>query len=182
MKYEFGKGVKMKKLVLFFGIIFIVFLALVLIPELVNSKNKNDEKFVLYNTNIKAIYFDSIKLDLKGSTETVRLTKTEYDNSIYDIGFEVLTENIPADFKYDGILKLMIFDEKNNLIDFKEITAWEQIVFSGKDHSKIKIAVFCRDVFKISGEYIDLVLSVEKEDKQLSDYPIKCFLGPAVTP
>lgn len=111
MKYEFGKGVKMKKLVLFFGIIFIVFHALVLIPELVNSKNKNDEKFVLYNTNIKAIYFDSIKLDLKASTETVRLTKTEYDNSIYDIGFEVLTENIPADFKYNGILKLLFFVE-----------------------------------------------------------------------
>lgn len=172
----------MKKLILFFCAIFTVVIVLIFIPKSVIGKNKNDEKFVLYNTNINTIYFDSIKLDVKGSTETVRLTKTEYDNSIWDIGFEVLTENIPVDFKYNGILKLMIFDEENNLIESKEINSVERFVFSGKDLSNIKIAAFWRDVFKISGEYIDLILLVEKEDSQLSGYPIRCFLGPIVTP
>ncbi|WP_029410808.1 hypothetical protein [Treponema pedis] len=76
----------------------------------------------------------------------------------------------------------MVFDEKNNLIMLKEITALEHIVFSDKDLSNIKIAAFCRDVFKISGDYVDLVLLVEQEDKQLSNYSVRCFLGSIVTP
>ncbi|AGT42620.1 hypothetical protein [Treponema pedis] len=165
----------MKRYVVFFCIIFIVFVTLIL------DISKN-EKLIFYNTNINTVYFDSIKLDVKGSSESIRLNKNEYDNSIWDIGFNVLEENLPADFKYNGILKLMVFDEKSNLIMLKEITALEHIVFSDKDLSNIKIAAFCRDVFKISGDYVDLVLLVEQEDKQLSNYSVRCFLGSIVTP
>lgn len=165
----------MKRYVVFFCIIFIVFVTLIL------DISKN-EKLIFYNTNINTVYFDSIKLDVKGSSESIRLSKNEYDNSIWDIGFNVLEENLPADFKYNGVLKLMIFDEEKKLITLKEITSLDRMVFSDKDSANLKIATFCRDVFKISGDYVDLVLLVEQEDKQLSNYSVRCFLGSIVTP
>lgn len=99
---------------LFFCIIFVILLMIIFTSELMLDKNKHNNKFILYKTNINTVYFTSIKLDKKNSSETIRLSKTEYDNSIWDIGFEVLEENMPADFKYNGVLKLMVFDEEKN--------------------------------------------------------------------
>lgn len=45
----------MKKLVLLFCAIFTLVIVLIFIPKSVIGKNKNDEKFVLYNTNINTI-------------------------------------------------------------------------------------------------------------------------------
>lgn len=172
----------MKKYMLFFCIIFVILLMIIFTSELMLDKNKHNNKFILYKTNINTVYFTSIKLDKKNSSETIRLSKTEYDNSIWDIGFEVLEENMPADFKYNGVLKLMVFDEEKKLIMFKEITSFDRTVFSDKDLTKLKIATFYRGVFKISGDYVDLALSVEKEDRHLSKYHIRYFFGSIVTP
>lgn len=170
----------MKKSTRFILVLSIMLLFVSCFPDSCNSYSELIRTWP--KTSIETAYFDIIKLDVEDASESYVLEKSEYDNSIYDLCVEIIDGDLPVEFEYDGVLKMQLFDEKNNLLESHTLNTIQSAIYSEDSLSNFKFIILHRGRFKIEGESIKVVLTVEKADPQFQSYEHRCFLGPVMAP